>query len=113
LDITECCAVYNLGDYNSDEYKSTMSTGWAKHSIPLKDADNWDSVKTLVKHLRLWVEGNSKETLKIASIAVSGDKWEKSEKFKVTAISNLDNPEYADYDPFSDPAFRSYYEDMY
>ena len=114
LDTTERYASYNLEDYNYDEYKFTTSTGWAKYTIPLKDNAGWNVIGTLVKHLRLWIEKKSEEnpqgSIKIALVAISGDKWEKTENLKVTAVNNLDNP---DYEPFSDPAFRSYYEDMY
>ncbi|MEA3485596.1 MAG: hypothetical protein U9R03_02690, partial [Candidatus Aerophobetes bacterium] len=109
LDRGERCAHYEL----NDDYKEyTTSTGWVKYSIPLTGEPS----QALVKHLRLWMEKkpeeSTKETMKIALIAISGDKWEKS-NLKVTAVNNLDNPDYSDYNPFSDPAFRSYYEDMY
>jgi len=84
--------------------------GWRKVTIPLARASNWDQVNEVVKHLRLWIQGNSGEaSLKFAGISISGDRWQK-QNLKVEAKNNQDDP---DYNPFDDEGFRSYYDEMY
>jgi len=84
--------------------------GWRKVTIPLARGSNWDEVNEVVKHLRLWIEGNSGEaSLKFAGISISGDRWQKK-NLTVEAKNNQDDP---DYNPFDDEGFRSYYDEMY
>ena len=97
-----------MSDYTPEE--PDPATGWFYYLIPLKDAANWDQVQSVIKHLRLWVEGdNLKSTLKVAFLAASGNRWEVKD-LTLRAVNNYDDP---DYDPFSDYAFRQYYEEMH
>ncbi len=108
LNTTENYVTYCLSDYTPEE--PDPATGWFYYLIPLKDAANWDQVQSVIKHLRLWVEGgNLKSTLKVAFLAASGNRWEVKD-LTLRAVNNYDDP---DYDPFSDYAFRQYYEEMY
>ncbi|MEA1964778.1 MAG: carbohydrate binding domain-containing protein [Candidatus Aerophobetes bacterium] len=88
-------------------------TGWRKLDIPLNEGVSpfpWDEVSSLVKHLRVWIEGdNFSGTLKFAFMGIAGDRWE-SHNLETKAINNKDNPEY---NPFTDDNFRDYYERMY
>ena len=84
--------------------------GWRKVTVPLATSSNWDQVNQIVKHLRLWIQGDpGAASLKFARISISGDRWQK-QNLKVEAINNQDNP---DYNPFDDDDFRSYYNEMY
>ncbi len=84
--------------------------GWRKITVPLGISSNWDQVKQIVKHLRLWIQGDvGQASLKFAGINISGDRWQK-QNLTVEAINNQDNP---DYNPFDDSGFRSYYDEMY
>ncbi len=85
-------------------------TGWRKLTIRLKDAYNWDGVKSMVKHLRLLIEGDDMAgTLKFALISISGDRW-RNYDIESRSVNNEDDPEY---NPFDDEAFLHYYEAMY
>ncbi|GAI72656.1 unnamed protein product, partial [marine sediment metagenome] len=85
-------------------------TGWRKLIIPLKDAFNWDEVKSMVKHLRLLIEGDDiSGTLKFALISISGDRW-RNYDIESRSVNSEDDPEY---NPFDDEAFLDYYEAMY
>lgn len=85
-------------------------TGWKKITLPLKDAFNWEGVKSMVKHLRLWVEGDSLSgTLKFALISISGDRWQ-NYNMESRSVNSEDDPEY---NPFDDQAFLDYYQAMY
>jgi len=85
-------------------------TDWRKISLPLNSSANWETVKRVVKHLRLWVEGSGvKGTLKFGGLDFFGDRWEK-ENLQAFPINTHDDPEY---DPFSDPDFLAYYKEMY
>jgi len=88
-------------------------TGWRKLDIPLNEGVYpfpWKEVSSLVKHLRLLIEGdNFSGTLKFAFIGISGDRWE-SYNLETKAVNNKDNPEY---NPFADDNFRNYYERMH
>ena len=84
--------------------------GWKKVTVPLATTSNWEAVNQIVKHLRLWIQGDPGEaSLKFAGISISGDRWQK-QNLKAKAINNHDNP---DYNPFDDTNFRSYYNEMY
>jgi hypothetical protein len=84
--------------------------GWRKVTIPLARGSNWNQVNQIVKHLRLWIQGNpGSASLTFAVISISGDRWQKK-NLTVEAINNQDNP---DYNPFDDSDFRSYYDEMY
>ena len=108
LDTTENYATYCLSDYTPEQPEPP--TGWFHYLIPLKDASNWEQVQSVIKHLRLWVEGDDlKSTLKVAFLAPSGNRWEVKD-LTMRAVNNYDDP---DYDPFTDSAFRQYYEQMY
>lgn len=85
-------------------------TGWRKLTISLKDAFNWDQVKSMVKHLRLLIEGDDMAgTLRFALISISGDRW-RNYDIESRSVNNEDDPEY---NPFDDEAFLDYYETMY
>ena len=88
-------------------------TGWRKLDIPLNEGISpfsWDEVSSLVKHLRLWIEGdNLSGTLKFAFIGITGNRWQ-SYNLETKAVNNEDNPEY---NPFADDNFRNYYERMH
>ena len=85
-------------------------TDWRRVTLPLNSSANWETVKRVVKHLRLWVEGSGvKGTLKFGGLDFFGDRWEK-ENLRVFPINTHDDPEY---NPFSDPDFLAYYEEMY
>ncbi|GAI63249.1 unnamed protein product, partial [marine sediment metagenome] len=85
-------------------------TGWRKLTIPLKDAFNWEGVKSMVKHLRLLIEGDDMAgTLKFALISISGDRW-RNYNIESRSVNSEDDPEY---NPFDDEAFLDYYEAMY
>ena len=85
-------------------------TDWRRVTLPLNSSANWETVKRVVKHLRLWVEGSGvKGTLRFASLDFFGDRWEK-ENLRAFPINTHDDPEY---NPFSDPDFLAYYEEMY
>jgi hypothetical protein len=85
-------------------------TDWGRITLYLNSSANWETVKRVVKHLRLWVEGSGVEgTLKFAGLDFFGDRWEK-ENLQVSPINTHDDPEY---DPFSDPDFLAYYEEVY
>ena len=85
-------------------------TDWRRVTLFLNNSANWETVKRVVKHLRLWVEGSGVEgTLEFAGLDFFGDRWEK-ENLLASPINTHDDPEY---DPFSDPDFLAYYEEMY
>ncbi len=85
-------------------------TDWRRITLSLNSSASWETVRRVVKHLRLWVEGSGVEgTLKFASLDFFGDRWEK-ENLSASPINTHDDPEY---DPFSDPDFLTYYEEMY
>ncbi|MFQ5835589.1 MAG: hypothetical protein ACE5HR_06680, partial [bacterium] len=102
---------------NYSEYGDTIEpdlkiswVGWRKVTIPLSISSSWDQVNQVVKHLRMWIQGDpGTASLKFAGISISGDRWQK-QNLKVEAINNQDNP---DYNPFDDTNFRSYYNEMY
>jgi len=111
LDTTENFSTYLL----SSEYKKEFSTGWCKYTIPLSDyisgSTSWDSVKNLVKDIRIWVKGsNWSGTIEFARITTFGDRWQKS-NVEVKGVNNYDDPDFPN--PFDSPEFRSYYERMY
>jgi len=85
-------------------------TGWRKLIIPLEDAFKWDGVKSMVKQLRLSIEGDDMiGSLKIALISISGDRW-RNHDIESRSVNSEDDPEY---NPFDDEAFLDYYEAMY
>ena len=103
LDIEESISTYNFTI-------EAGSTDWRKVSLPLNASADWETVKRVVKHLRLWIEGSGVQgTLKFAGLDFFGDRWEE-ENLLALPINTHDDPEY---DPFSDSNFRAYYEEMY
>ncbi|NQS90501.1 hypothetical protein HQ584_12020, partial [Patescibacteria group bacterium] len=108
LDTEEKSSTYDLADYIPEE--PFPLTGWCKYTIPLGDASNWDSVKSLVKHVRIWITGSGTNTVKFAKISISGDRWEKY-NLEVKGVNNYDDLDFPD--PLEDAEFRSYYKGMY
>jgi len=107
LDTDENYATY---DWNVEPDLKIDWTGWKKITLFLKDTPNWDEIKYIVKHLRLWIKGNDiSGTLKFALISISGDRWQKY-NIEARPINSEDDP---GYNPFDDKAFRDYYETMY
>lgn len=110
LDTEENFSTYSL----SGEYAQEIpGSNWEKYTIPLDTDLNWDSVKGLVKHARIWMEDSSfSGTVKFARIGISGDRWE----IKGVEIKGVNNYQdvYPDFpDPFESSQFRSYYERMF
>lgn len=107
LDTAENFSTYLL----SDEYKKELSTGWCKYTVPLNSAPNWDLVKTLVKHIRLWVKGSFlSASIRFGKISISGDRWEVS-SLTIKGVNNYDDPDFPN--PLENANFRSYYEKMF
>ena len=107
LDTDESFCTYLL----SDEYKETTPTGWYKYTIPLNSRSDWDNVKNLVKHVRIWATGsNFSGKIEFARISISGDRWQVS-GLETKAVNNWDDLDFPD--PLEDPDFTSYYEEMY
>ncbi len=71
LDTDENYSTYNLSDYVPE--KPDPAAEWCKYTIPLNDAGNWDSVKYLIKHVRIWITGYGKDTVMLAKISASGN----------------------------------------
>ncbi len=114
LDTTESFSTYFL----SDDYKEATSTGWYKYTISLEDdvfaGQSWDEVKTLVKNIRLWAKGSEfSGAIKFAKIGIFGDRWEISDPdaIKIKGVDNYDDFDFPN--PFENPDFYSYYENMY
>ena len=107
LDTLENYARY---DWNIEPELKIEETGWKKITLPLDAALDWDSVKSSVKHLRLWIKGEASGTLRFALIGISGDRWQEGGDIEVKPVNNEDDPEY---NPFTDEGFRDYYEMMY
>ena len=108
LEVSDNFSSFTLSDYNCEE--PSPPTGWCKYLIPLRDAANWDLIKSKVKHLRIWIEGESVSgDVKFASISIFGNRW-KEYNLEVKAINNKDDPQY---NPFADPGFYEYYKEVY
>ncbi len=101
---------YARYDWNIEPELKIEETGWKKITLPLEAALDWDSVKSSVKHLRLWIKGEASGTLRFALIGISGDRWQEGGSIEVKSVNNEDDPEY---NPFTDEDFRDYYEAMY
>ena len=110
LDIEENFSTYRLLD---DWREDTLSTGWCKYKIPLKEffaGNSWDEVKKLVKHVRIWAKGFSfSGEIEFARISFLGEKWQKS-GLEVEPVNNWDD---SDFNPFESSDFRNYYERMF
>ncbi|MBC7189714.1 hypothetical protein H5U35_05825, partial [Candidatus Aerophobetes bacterium] len=98
----------------SEDKKKELSTGWSKYEFLLDEpagGQSWDDVKALVKHVRIWVKGDSfSGEIKFAKILISGDRWEK-EGCEVKGVNNYDDPAFPS--PFESQDFRNYYEKMF
>ncbi|MBE0479100.1 hypothetical protein IBX65_08315, partial [Candidatus Aerophobetes bacterium] len=113
LDIDEHFSRYLL----DDKYREEVETGWYKYTIPLKEVSpgglEWDQVKTLVKHVRVWAraEGSDwKGQLKFARISISGDRWQ-VEDLEIKGVNNYEDLDFPN--PFEDADFLAYYEKMF
>ncbi len=109
LDTDENYSTYNLSDYVPE--KPDPAAEWCKYTIPLNDAGNWDLVKYLIKHVRIWITGYGKDTVMLAKISASGNLWEKKD-VDVRGVNNYDDIDFPD--PLEESSeFRSYYREMY
>jgi len=110
LDTDENFSSYSL----SDEYKKQVpDTGWCKYTVPLNTAANWDIVKGLVKHIRIWAKGsNFSGEIKFAKIGILGDRWQ-VDNIEIKDVSSYDDIYEGFPDPFDSPDFRGYYEKMF
>ena len=105
------------GDGGSFSTTIDWSGHWQKVSWDLNITTDTASYWTAIKHIRITLKGNVSGSIKIASIGVVGNKWERGvvqrtdtdDKFSVGAVNTED-----DYEDYGDGLLdNKHYKDLY
>lgn len=106
----------NFSTYFLNAHKEQVpGSNWCKYTISLEEdvfaGQDWDSVKSLVKDVRIWMKGSDfSGKIKFAKISFLGDRWQ-TNNVKIKSVNNYDDIDFPD--PFESSDFRNYYERMY